>query len=42
MDLVRERDLDEFPEIVGGVDIPTPTTHTTVPATGDGDVVGED
>ena len=39
MDQVRERELDEFPEIVGGVEIPTPTTHTTVPATGDGDVV---
>jgi DNA-directed RNA polymerase subunit beta' len=39
MDQVRERELDDFPEIVGGVEIPTPTTHTTVPATGDGDVV---
>jgi DNA-directed RNA polymerase subunit beta' len=39
MDQARERELDEFPEIVGGVEIPTPTTHTTVPATGDGDVV---
>jgi hypothetical protein len=39
---VRERDLDEFPEIVGGMEIPTPTTHTTVPATGDGDLVDEE
>ncbi|MBD0372502.1 MAG: DNA-directed RNA polymerase subunit beta', partial [Pyrinomonadaceae bacterium] len=30
----RERSLDEFPEIVGGVDIPT---RTPVTATGDGD-----
>src|SRR2546422_5495892 len=28
MDQVRERELEEFPEIVGGVEIPTPTTHT--------------
>src|SRR6185312_7111950 len=42
IDQVRERDLDEFPEIVGGVDIPTPTSHSTVPATGDGDLVEEE
>ena len=39
VDQARERELDEFPEIVGGMEIPTPTTHTTVPATGDGDIV---
>src|SRR5258706_301606 len=42
MDQARERDIDEFPEIVGGLEIPTPTTHTTVPATGDGDAVEEE
>jgi DNA-directed RNA polymerase subunit beta' len=42
VDQVRERDLDEFPEIVGGVDIPTPTTHSTVPAAGDGDLADEE
>jgi DNA-directed RNA polymerase subunit beta' len=42
MDQARERDVDEFPEILGGVEMPTPTTHTTVPATGDGDVVDID
>jgi DNA-directed RNA polymerase subunit beta' len=42
IDQVRERELDEFPEIVGGVEIPMPTTHSTVPATGDGDLVEEE
>jgi hypothetical protein len=32
----RERIMDEFPEIVGGVDLPT-STRTPVAATGDGD-----
>ena len=42
IDQARERELDEFPEIVGGVEVPTPITHATVPATGDGDVVDID
>ncbi|HKC64700.1 MAG TPA: hypothetical protein VKB86_13750, partial [Pyrinomonadaceae bacterium] len=37
--VMRERDLEEFPEIVGGVDVPTPTT---VPAGGDGDAEEEE
>jgi DNA-directed RNA polymerase subunit beta' len=38
----RDRNMDEFPEIVGGVDIPAPTTtRTPVAATGDGDAGGE-
>ncbi|HEX8176791.1 MAG TPA: DNA-directed RNA polymerase subunit beta' [Pyrinomonadaceae bacterium] len=37
----RDRGLDEFPEIVGGVDIPT-TTRTPVTATADGDSGGDE
>ncbi|HEX8141451.1 MAG TPA: DNA-directed RNA polymerase subunit beta' [Pyrinomonadaceae bacterium] len=35
----RDRDLEDFPEITGGVDVPTPTTpsRTAVAAGGDGD-----
>jgi DNA-directed RNA polymerase subunit beta' len=39
----RERDIEEYPEIVGGVDVPTPTiTRTAVAAGGDGDAAVED
>jgi DNA-directed RNA polymerase subunit beta' len=39
----RERAMDEFPEIVGGVDLPAPTpTRAPVAAAGDGDAGGED
>ena len=31
---------EEFPEILGGVEIP-PSPHTVTPTTGDGDIVGE-
>ena len=34
----RERDLEDFPEIVGGEDVPT-TTRAAVAATGDGEAV---
>jgi DNA-directed RNA polymerase subunit beta' len=37
----RERAMDEFPEIVGGVDLPTPA-RTPVAATADGDSGGDD
>jgi DNA-directed RNA polymerase subunit beta' len=37
----RDRGMDEFPEIVGGVDLPTPT-RTPVAAVGDGDAGAED
>ncbi|HEX8748764.1 MAG TPA: DNA-directed RNA polymerase subunit beta' [Pyrinomonadaceae bacterium] len=37
----RDRGLDEFPEIVGGVDMPAPT-RTPVAATGDGDSGGNE
>jgi DNA-directed RNA polymerase subunit beta' len=37
----RERAMDEFPEIVGGVDLPT-STRTPVAAVGDGDAAGEE
>jgi DNA-directed RNA polymerase subunit beta' len=37
----RERSMDEFPEIVGGVDLPTPA-RSPVAATGDGDGAGDD
>ncbi|HYG82224.1 MAG TPA: DNA-directed RNA polymerase subunit beta', partial [Pyrinomonadaceae bacterium] len=33
----RERDLEDFPEIVGGVDVPDATARTAVAASGDGD-----
>ncbi len=33
----RERDLEDFPEIVGGVDVPEAATRTAVAAGGDGD-----
>ncbi|HWT03369.1 MAG TPA: DNA-directed RNA polymerase subunit beta' [Pyrinomonadaceae bacterium] len=35
----RERDLEDFPEIVGGVDVPETQTRTAVAAGGDGDAV---
>ena len=37
MDQARDRDLDEFPDIVGGHDIPLPTRPPLVAAVGDGD-----
>jgi DNA-directed RNA polymerase subunit beta' len=39
----RDRDLEDFPEIVGGVDVPeTAPSRTAVAAGGDGDAVGEE
>jgi DNA-directed RNA polymerase subunit beta' len=40
----RDRDLEDFPEIVGGVDVPTPvtTSRTPVSAGGDGDAGNEE
>jgi DNA-directed RNA polymerase subunit beta' len=40
----RDRDLEDFPEIVGGVDIPgtTTTSRTAVAAGGDSDASGEE
>jgi hypothetical protein len=38
----RDRDLDDFPEIVGGVDVPTAPSRTAVAAGGDGDAGGEE
>ena len=35
----RERDFEDFPEIVGGTDAPSSTTRTAVAAGGDGDAV---
>ena len=36
------RDLEDFPEIVGGVDVPTPVSPRAVVATGgDGNGAGE-
>lgn len=37
IDQARERELDEFPDIVGGVEVPLPVTHTPVSVVGDGD-----
>ncbi len=37
----RDRDMDDFPEIVGGLDVPE-TTRTAVVAGGDGDAVSEE
>lgn len=37
IDQARQREIDEFPEIVGGVEIPLPTAHIEVTAVGDGD-----
>ena len=38
----RDRDLEDFPEIVGGVDVPTPVSPRAVVATGgDGNGAGE-
>ena len=37
IDQARERELDEFPDIVGGHDIPIPTRPPLVAAVGDGD-----
>jgi DNA-directed RNA polymerase subunit beta' len=34
---VRERDLEDYPEIVGGEDVPTTTASRTAVAAGDGD-----
>ena len=41
IDQARERDLDEFPDIVGGHDIVLPPREPVVitPASGDGDIV---
>ena len=41
IDQARERELEDFPEIVGGVEIPAPTVHIAVPAIGDGDGDGD-
>jgi DNA-directed RNA polymerase subunit beta' len=38
----RDRDLEDFPEIVGGLDVASPTPRTTVTAGGDGDAVEEE
>ncbi|HEY6186045.1 MAG TPA: DNA-directed RNA polymerase subunit beta' [Pyrinomonadaceae bacterium] len=40
----RDRDLEDFPEITGGVDVPTPTTpsRTAVATGGDGDAGDEE
>ncbi|MDT4897171.1 MAG: DNA-directed polymerase subunit beta [Acidobacteriota bacterium] len=39
----RDRDLEDFPEIVGGLDMPSAaTTRTAVAAGGDGDAGGEE
>jgi DNA-directed RNA polymerase subunit beta' len=40
----RDRDLEDFPEITGGVDVPTPTTSrtATVATGGNGDEAGEE
>jgi DNA-directed RNA polymerase subunit beta' len=35
MDQARDRDLEEFPDIVGGHDIPVPTRPPLVAAVGD-------
>ncbi|MEA2174985.1 MAG: hypothetical protein QOD00_2577, partial [Blastocatellia bacterium] len=37
----RDRDVEEYPEIVGGVEVPTAPTRTAVAAGGDGDAAGE-
>jgi hypothetical protein len=37
LDQARERDLDEFPDIVGGHDIPVPTREPLVTAGTDGE-----
>jgi len=36
----RDRDLEDFPEIVGGLDVVAPATRTPVTAGGDGDAGG--
>ena len=36
IDQARERELDEFPDIVGGHDIPVPAREPLVAAGGDG------
>ncbi|HEX8843150.1 MAG TPA: DNA-directed RNA polymerase subunit beta' [Pyrinomonadaceae bacterium] len=38
----RDRDMDDFPEIVGGVDVPATPSRTAVAAGGDGEAVGEE
>jgi DNA-directed RNA polymerase subunit beta' len=39
----RDRDMDDFPEIVGGIDVPEATpSRTAVAAGGDGDAGGEE
>ena len=39
----RDRDMEDFPEIVGGVDVPaSDTTRTAVVAGGDGNNTGEE
>lgn len=37
VDQARERELDEFPDIVGGQEIPLPTRPPLVVVAGDGD-----
>jgi DNA-directed RNA polymerase subunit beta' len=38
----RDRDLEDFPEIVGGLEVVAPATRTPVTAGGDGNAVGEE
>ena len=39
----RDRDMEDFPQITGGVDVPTPTTSRVTLATGgNGDAAGEE
>jgi len=39
----HERDMEDFPEITGGLDVPPPSeSREPVPATGDADIVEED
>lgn len=38
----RDRDLEDFPEIVGGVDVPIPATTRTAVAAGSDGEVGEE
>jgi hypothetical protein len=33
----RDRDLEDFPEIVGGLEMPTTTVHTPISVPADGD-----
>lgn len=38
----RDRDLEDFPEIVGGVDVPETAPRAAVAAGGDGEAVDEE